>query len=73
MTSSRFSAETLVRHLALYADLPLPPEREAAVASVLTAWLDDANDLSRKMSASQYRTLVPATVLRHDVRCDEDA
>ncbi len=54
-----------VRELAGYADLPLAPGREAAVAPVLRAWLEDANALSRKMSAPEYWTLAPVTVFSH--------
>lgn len=54
-----------VRELARYADLPLAPGREDQITPILAAWLEDANALSRKMSAPQYQDLVPATVFTH--------
>lgn len=61
-----------VRELALYADLPLAPGREHAITPILAAWIDDANALSRKMSAAQYQDLVPATVFTHPSHDDAD-
>ncbi|CAN5731900.1 hypothetical protein BH11PSE13_BH11PSE13_40500 [soil metagenome] len=49
--------------LATHATLPLPPERLAAVAAILSAWLPDADALSHKMSAPALRDLMPITVL----------
>jgi hypothetical protein len=54
-----------VRELARLADLPLAPGREDVITSTLAAWIDDANALSRKMSAAQHQDLVPATVFTH--------
>lgn len=54
-----------VRLLARCARLPLPAEREAAVAAILDAWLPAANALSEKMSMAAHRDLVPATVFTH--------
>ena len=54
-----------VRLLARCARLPLPADREAAVATILDAWLPDANALSEKMSMPAHRDLVPATVFTH--------
>jgi hypothetical protein len=51
--------------LAAHAALPLGPERIAAVAAILSAWLPDAHALSRKMSAPEYRALMPVTVFAH--------
>lgn len=51
-----------VRELARYADLPLAPGREDIILPTLAAWIEDANALSRKMSAALYQDLVPATV-----------
>ena len=53
------------RALARYAALPLVPEREAMVATILDAWLPAAEELSRKMSAASHQTLLPITVLTH--------
>lgn len=57
--------EQSVRNLAGVAALPLAPGRAEVVASLLAAWLPDANALSRKMSAPEHQDLVPATVFTH--------
>jgi hypothetical protein len=49
--------------LANHAALPLTADRLAAVAAVLSAWLPDADALSKKMSALAYQGLMPITVL----------
>ena len=54
-----------VRALAAYADLPLAPGREGAVAPVLAAWLADAHALGRKMSAPEHWMLAPVTIFSH--------
>jgi hypothetical protein len=51
--------------LATHAALPLSPERAAAAAAILAAWLPAAHELSRKMSAPEHRALMPATVFTH--------
>lgn len=61
-----------VRQLAVYADLPLAPGREAVVAPVLRAWLADANALSRKMSAPEHWTLAPVTIFSHPAAEDSE-
>lgn len=62
---------SLTRALADYAELPLGPDREAIVTQILEAWVKDANELSRKMSAERYIALVPATVFAHPVEPEE--
>jgi len=57
--------------LADYAELLLAPGREAVINATLEAWIKDANELSRKMSAEKYRDLVPATVFAHPVDAEE--
>lgn len=59
--------EDTVGALAEVADLPLSVDRHAAVLDVLGAWLPDANELSRKMSAPEHWTVTPATVFANDV------
>lgn len=54
-----------VRALAGFADLPLAPGREQAVAAVLGAWLTDIDALNRKMSAPALRDLAPVTTFIH--------
>lgn len=61
----------LTRALADYAELPLEADREAVITPILEAWVKDANELSRKMSAERYMTLVPATVFAHPVDPEE--
>ena len=51
--------------LAAHAGLDLSPERAAAAAAILAAWLPAAHELSRKMSAPEHRALMPATVFAH--------
>ena len=65
--------EGLARSLAAFAALPLSAERETAAAMILAAWLPLANELSRKMSAPGYRSLVPATVFTHPTCFDDEA
>lgn len=57
--------------LAEYAELTLAPGREAIINPTLEAWIKDANELSRKMSAEKYRDLIPATVFSHPVDSEE--
>jgi hypothetical protein len=65
MSSTEPIGPDTVRLLAGYADLPLAPGREAAVAPLLRAWLADADALSRKMSAAEHWTLAPVTIFSH--------
>jgi hypothetical protein len=51
-----------VRLLARIAQLPLDPDRESQVAALLSAWLPDANALSAKMSAQEFREVLPITL-----------
>ena len=59
-----------VRALASCAELPLAPGREELIAETLDAWVAEANELSRKMSAAEHRELVPATVFTHPEALD---
>jgi hypothetical protein len=61
----------LASALAKLAGLPLASGREAIVGELLAAWLPPANELSRKMSASEYAALLPATVFVHAPIDDE--
>jgi hypothetical protein len=54
-----------VATLAAYAALPLSPARVAAVETVLSAWIADANELSRKMSDPAHQSLMPVTTFTH--------
>lgn len=73
MPSRKEVTPSLTRALADYAELPLGADREAIVTPILEAWVKDANELSRKMSAERYITLVPATVFAHPVDPEEGA
>jgi len=53
--------------LARLAALPLPAGRPEAIREPLSVWVQDANELSRKMSRPEYWHLVPATVFQHPV------
>ncbi len=54
-----------VRALARAAALPLGEDRLAAAAALLGAWTSAANELSRIMSASEHRTILPITSFAH--------
>jgi hypothetical protein len=62
-----------VRALAAIADLPLAKGRAEVVAELLAEWLPAATELSRKMSAPEHQTLLPATVFTHAPVDDEQA
>ncbi len=62
--SSDLSAEK-IRALAEAAGLSLKKGREAAVSPILTAWLADAHELNRKMSARKHWAIMPLTVFTH--------
>jgi hypothetical protein len=57
--------EDEVRALARAAELPLADDRVLALASLLSDWLPAANDLSRTMSAPEYRGTAPITSFVH--------
>lgn len=57
--------EKTIAVLAAVADLPLSEDRYGPVHEVLGAWLPEANELSRKMSAKEHWTVTPATVFAH--------
>jgi hypothetical protein len=48
-----------IDRLCALADLPLPAERRAQLAPMLSALVTAANDLSRKMAHAGYRTIGP--------------
>ena len=50
---------TLVEMLASHADLPLAADRITPVATLLAAWIKDANALSAKMRQPKYAHVVP--------------
>jgi hypothetical protein len=62
----------LARVLAGAAELPLAPGRDEIAGALLAAWLPPANELSRKMSAAEHTSLLPATVFTH-APGDDDA
>lgn len=61
-----------VATLAEYAALPLSPARAVAVEAVLSAWIRDANELSRKMSDPAHQALTPVTTFTHAHEALED-
>ena len=71
MASRREVTPAAIGVLAGYAELPLAPGREAVINETLEAWIRDANELSRKMSAEKYRDLAPATVFIHPLDAEE--
>ncbi len=72
MASRKEVTPAAIGVLAGYAELPLAPGREAVIIGTLEAWIKDANELSRKMSAEKYRDLIPATVFSHPIDPEED-
>lgn len=52
-----------MRALAEVANLPLPEDRLAAAAALLSAWLPAANELSVAMSQAEHLHLGPITVV----------
>ncbi len=65
MDPMRPVGEQEVRALASAADLAVPDDRLPLIASQLGGWLEAANELNRKMSAAQHRTVTPVTVFLH--------
>lgn len=50
------------------ADLNLTEERIVLFKETYAQWIDAANELNRKMSEEEHRTLTPIMVLQHDER-----
>jgi hypothetical protein len=73
MTKSSTIDAAMVRALAAMAELPLEEGRESAIVPILNAWVKDANELSRKMSAAQHWTVTPATIFVHPLQPDGKA
>jgi len=71
MASRKEVTPAAIGVLAGYAELTLAPDREEVIHATLEAWIKDANELSRKMSAEKYRDLIPATVFSHAVDTEE--
>jgi hypothetical protein len=62
---------SIAKALADQAGLPLAAGRAEIAGELLAEWLNAANELSLKMSAAQYRQLLPATVFTHAPADDE--
>lgn len=71
MASRKEVTPAAIGVLASYAELTLAPGRAEIINPILEAWIKDANELSRKMSAEKYRDLIPATVFSHPVDPEE--
>lgn len=54
-----------IHTLAQAAGLNLEAGRESVVHPVLSAWLNDAQELNRKMSQRKHWTIMPLTVFVH--------
>jgi hypothetical protein len=48
-----------IDRLCALANLPLPAERRARLAPMLSGLVAAANELSRKMARAEHRTIVP--------------
>jgi hypothetical protein len=57
--------EQAVRKLCEAADLDVGEERLALIAPQLSAWLDAANELNRKLASPEHRVVQPIAVFRH--------
>jgi hypothetical protein len=73
MTTPSTIDPAMVRALAVMAELPLAEGRESTITPILSAWVRDANELSRKMSAAQHWTVTPATIFVHPLQPDGKA
>ena len=71
MVSRKEVTPAAIGVLAEYAELPLAPGRSAIINPTLEAWIKEANELSRKMSAEKYRDLIPATIFSHPIDSEE--
>lgn len=71
MNGRKEVSPVLVRELAGYAELALASGREEIIAATLEAWIKDANELSRRMSAVKYLEVAPATIFKHIHEIDE--
>jgi 3-methyladenine DNA glycosylase AlkC len=65
MSGKNVIDESAVRAIANVAMLPLAKNREATIASPLSQWIKDANELNRKMSAENFREITPITIFKH--------
>ena len=59
MSSRDLVTRESIDDLCSLAGLPLPPERRARLAPILSSLVTAANDLSRKMAEAGYRSVVP--------------
>jgi len=59
MSSRDLVTRESIDDLCSLAGLPLPPDRRARLAPILSSLLTAANDLSRKMADAKYRSVVP--------------
>ena len=59
MSSRDLVTRESIDDLCSLAGLPLPPERRARLAPILSGLVTAANDLSRKMADAGYRSVVP--------------
>jgi hypothetical protein len=57
--------EATVNALGAAADLPLEDGRAALIAPLLGAWLEAANELSRKLQAPELHAVMPITTFGH--------
>ena len=71
MGSRKDVTPAVIGTLAAFAELSLAPGRDAVIRATLDAWIRDANELSRKMSAEKHRSLSPATVFAHPIDPEE--
>jgi hypothetical protein len=66
VTPTTVTEETVLAG-AEHAGLPLAPDRAAAVAALLSAWLPAANALSERMQAQELTALTPVVAFNHPI------
>ena len=57
--------EETVRQLCAAAGLDIAEDRVALIAPQLAAWVEAANELSRKLAVAEHRGVQPIIVFRH--------
>ena len=65
MSEKNIFDESKVRIISSVAMLPLAQNREGIIATPLSQWVKDANELNRKMSAKEFWEITPITAFRH--------
>lgn len=57
--------ETTIEQAEKVADLPLTSQERTLILPTYRAWVEAANELSRKMAAPEYQSLTPSITFMH--------